>query len=97
VSSDQITHIYEDKQQHIWIGTHFGLNCYNTVTNRFTVYTMRDGLPGNIIYGITEDDKGNLWLSTNNGICRFNPATKACKKFSVADGCNQMNSLESRR
>ena len=86
VSSDQITHIYEDKQQHIWIGTHFGLNCYNTVTNRFSVYTMRDGLPGNIIYGITEDSKGNLWLSTNNGICRFNPATKACKKFSVADG-----------
>jgi signal transduction histidine kinase/CheY-like chemotaxis protein/streptogramin lyase len=86
ISSDQITHIYEDKQQQIWIGTHFGLNCYNTATNKFTVYTMSDGLPGNIIDGITEDGKGNLWLSTNNGICRFNPATKTCKKFSTADG-----------
>jgi signal transduction histidine kinase/CheY-like chemotaxis protein/ligand-binding sensor domain-containing protein len=86
VSSDQITHIYEDKFKNIWIGTQFGLNCYNPFTNRFTVYTMSEGLPGNIINGITEDGKGNLWLSTNNGICRFNPITKACKKFSVADG-----------
>ena len=86
VSNDQINHIYEDKLKNIWIGTHFGLNCYNAATNQFTVYTMRDGLPGNIIYGITEDSKSNLWLSTNNGICRFNLVTKACKKYSTADG-----------
>lgn len=86
ISSDQITFIYEDGFKNIWIGTHFGLNCYTPATNRFTVYTMDNGLPGNIIYGITEDGKSNLWLSTNNGICRFNPITKACKKFSTADG-----------
>ncbi|OQP64445.1 hypothetical protein A3860_20980 [Niastella vici] len=86
ISSDQITYIYEDRYKNVWIGTHFGLNCYTPSTNQFTVYTMRDGLPGNIIEGIAEDNKGNLWLSTNYGICRFNPITRACKKFSVADG-----------
>jgi signal transduction histidine kinase/ligand-binding sensor domain-containing protein/DNA-binding response OmpR family regulator len=85
LSNNQITYIHEDKHQNIWIGSHYGLNCYNPITNRFTVYTMRDGLPGNIIYGIAED-KGNLWISTNNGICRFNPVTRACKNFSASDG-----------
>jgi signal transduction histidine kinase/CheY-like chemotaxis protein/ligand-binding sensor domain-containing protein len=86
LSNDQVTHLYEDKQYNVWIGTRYGLNCYNPTTNRFTIYTIRDGLAGNIIFGITEDNKGNLWLSTNNGICKFNPVTKACKNFSVADG-----------
>lgn len=86
ISSDQITYIHEDKYKNIWIGTQFGLNCYNPTTNRFTLYTMREGLPGNIIFGIAEDGKGNLWLSTNYGICRFNPITGDCKKFTIADG-----------
>ncbi len=86
ISSDQITYIYEDRYKNIWIGTQYGLNRYNPATNGFILYTMRDGLPGNIIFGIAEDDNGNLWLSTNHGICRFNPVTRNCKKFTVADG-----------
>ena len=87
LSNDQVTYIYEDKiQRYVWIGTHFGLNRYDPATNRFTIYTMRDGLPGDIIFGIAEDKKGNLWLSTNHGICRFNPLTKACTNYTAADG-----------
>jgi len=86
LSDDHINYLYQDQAGNILIGTNGGLNCFNPNTNQFTVYTMRNGLPGNIVFGIAEDNKSNLWLSTNNGLCRFNPFTRACKNFSAADG-----------
>jgi signal transduction histidine kinase len=35
------------------------------------VYTVRDGLPGNNVNGITEDGMGQLWFATNGGAARF--------------------------
>ena len=63
-----------------------GLNSLDRKTNTFTVYTTKDGLPNNTIFGILEDNNKNLWISTNKGISRFNPATKTFKNFGIADG-----------
>ena len=56
----------------MWIGTEGGgLNEFDIKTELFSVYTVKDGLPGNTIYGILDDDQGNLWLSTNKGLSKF--------------------------
>ena len=33
--------------------------------------TTANGLPSNIITGITKDDKGFIWISTNKGFCKW--------------------------
>jgi signal transduction histidine kinase/ligand-binding sensor domain-containing protein/AraC-like DNA-binding protein len=63
--------IFEDSKRHIWLGTSTGLNLYNEADSVFTIYTVSDGLPSDVINAVLEDDEGNLWLSTNNGIAKF--------------------------
>jgi len=77
--------IAEDKEGRIWVGTSNGLHL---VTDKKYVkrYTVKNGLPNNIVNGILEDDKGNLWLSTTEGISKFNPATETFKNFDINDG-----------
>ena len=76
-----------DKSGNTWIGTEGGgLNKFNLENESFTIYTMEDGLPNNVIWGILLDEKGNLWISTNNGLSRFNPETESFFNYDRSDG-----------
>lgn len=91
LQSNVIYSIYEDHKNQIWIGTlQGGLSKYNEETQLFETYRVKDGLPGDNVFGILEDDNGNLWLSTNSGISKFNPETKAFKNFTTQDGLLDM-------
>jgi len=79
--------ILEDHLDELWIGTGGnGLLEFDREKETFTCYTMKDGLPNNMIYGILPDDQGNLWLSTNKGISRFNPSNRTFKNYELRDG-----------
>lgn len=85
--SDDIYCIYEDMKGRIWVGTYGGgLNMLNDDYQTFTRYTVEDGLPGHIVYGILEDNSGFLWISTNNGLTRFDPAKSLFRNFDSDDG-----------
>ncbi|MCF8379796.1 MAG: response regulator [Bacteroidales bacterium] len=87
LSSDDIYCIQEDKNNRIWIGTYGGgLNYFEEESEHFYSYTVADGLPGNIIYGILEDNNGFLWISTNNGLTRFDPKENVFRNFDSKDG-----------
>jgi signal transduction histidine kinase/ligand-binding sensor domain-containing protein len=86
ISNNSLNSILEDINKNLWIGTMTGLNQYNKKNNRFTVYTIANGLPGDYIFGVLEDGKKNIWVSTNKGISCFNPLTKVFKNFGLADG-----------
>jgi ligand-binding sensor domain-containing protein/signal transduction histidine kinase len=74
-------------QQYLWIGTNGGgLNRFEFQTGAVTRFTVKDGLPNDVVYGILSDSDGNLWISTNNGLCRFNPEKRSFKKYEVRDG-----------
>jgi ligand-binding sensor domain-containing protein/two-component sensor histidine kinase len=83
---------YDAGKGKMWIGTEGGgLNEFDEKTELFSTYTVKDGLPGNTIYGIIDDDRGNLWLSTNKGLCKFTPPSlkndKAiCRNYNLSDG-----------
>lgn len=51
-------------------------------------YTVKNGLPSNIVYGILEDKRGHLWLSTTNGLSRFNPEKEEFINYNIGDGLN---------
>lgn len=70
----------------IWIATRKGLYSYDERENDISRYSMRDGLPSDIISGIEEDSHGRLWISTSNGLSCFNPFTGTFRNYTVADG-----------
>lgn len=63
---------YNIQSKILWIGTNGnGLKKLNTKTLKTTTYTIKDGLPNNVIYAIIKDSNDNLWLSSNRGITMF--------------------------
>jgi len=61
-----------DKAGNLWFATTLaGLYRYDAVSDRFTNFTMKDGLPTNNISSVFEDKAGNLWINTDKGVCRY--------------------------
>lgn len=97
LSNHTVFSIYADKSGVLWVGTYGGGLCRMEGDDpgqaTFKCFTVRDGLPNNVIHGILEDDFGNLWLSTNQGLSRFNPKTEEFRNYNSDDGLqsNQFN------
>jgi class 3 adenylate cyclase/ligand-binding sensor domain-containing protein/ActR/RegA family two-component response regulator len=76
-----------DPQNILWIGTNGGgLNRLDIRNGKFKFWTMRQGLPNDVVYGVLSDDLGYLWMSTNKGIARFDPRTNTFRNFNAGDG-----------
>lgn len=87
LSSNLITHIFEDKNRTIWIGTEGGgLNKYNFTNDNFDIINKKDGLPSDVIYGIEEDYSGSLWISTNQGLVQYELERGAIHVYDESDG-----------
>jgi two-component sensor histidine kinase len=90
ISSDLIFSLCPDPSQpkkYLWIGTGgSGLNRMDMETGRCFSYTIKDGLPNNVIYGILPDDDGSLWLSTNKGLSCLTQQNKSFRNFDYKDG-----------
>ncbi|MEO5684700.1 MAG: two-component regulator propeller domain-containing protein [Chitinophagaceae bacterium] len=86
ISGNSVLAIYKDIKDNLWISTMTGLNYLDTKTERFTVYTIANGLPSNAVFGMLEDDKNNLWVSTNKGLSVLNMPTGKFKNYGIADG-----------
>ncbi len=73
--------------KYLWIGTNGGgLNRMDITTGKCTRYTIKNGLPNDVIYGILPDNVNNLWMSTNKGLSCFNPVKQTFKNYEEKDG-----------
>jgi signal transduction histidine kinase/ligand-binding sensor domain-containing protein len=86
LSDNQVNSVYFDHSGAMWVGTQNGLNKVDPKIGTITVYTRRDGLPGNTIARVMEDNHGDLWISTNNGLARLNPQRGTFRSYSTSDG-----------
>lgn len=87
INSYFIHSFYEDKKGNFWIATNGGgLNLFDRDKESFKHYTVKDGLPNNVVYGILEDKRGNLWLSTNKGLSMFNPVQETFVNYDKSNG-----------
>ncbi|WP_109436351.1 two-component regulator propeller domain-containing protein [Aquimarina sp. AU119] len=87
INSYFIYSFYEDKKGNFWIATNGGgLNLFDRDKESFKHYTVKDGLPNNVVYGILEDKRGNLWISTNKGLSMFNPTQETFVNYDKSNG-----------
>ncbi|MBI4850507.1 MAG: protein kinase [Acidobacteria bacterium] len=82
IKNNRINAICEDSLGQIWVGTGIGLICYNK--GKFTSYTTKDGLPGDLIYSVFIDKEKNLWIGTNQGLACWKDNKFAV--YSIKDG-----------
>jgi len=103
LGNNSVISIHEDRGGRFWIGTiGGGLDKFDREHEQFIHYTIKDGLPGNTVFGILEEDVspdgapnwegGNLWLATTWGLSRFNPRKETFRNYDVSDGL-QSNSF----
>jgi ligand-binding sensor domain-containing protein/serine phosphatase RsbU (regulator of sigma subunit) len=78
--------LFEDNTGILWIGTRNGLDKFNPSSKTFDHFTVREGLPSNIIMAIQEDEDEELLISTKNGVSRFNKKTKKFINYDLSDG-----------
>jgi len=87
ISHNYIMSIYESNSGDFWVGTYGGgLNLFDRETGKFIRYTVKDGLPNDMIVGILEDEQNNLWLATSKGLSKFNLKTEAFRNYDYHDG-----------
>ena len=64
---NRIRHIYEDKEQQLWIATDGSINRYDYGKQQFVHYTIIDSTGtynSNWAYHLFEDNQGKLWVAT---------------------------------
>ena len=87
LSSNSILCAHDDPFQpkkYLWLGTKGGgLNKFEKKSGKCNSFTVDDGLPNNVVYGILPDDFGNLWLSTNYGLSQFNIKNQYFRNFTA--------------
>ena len=77
-----LTVLYEDSNNHIWIGSeNGGLNMYSYKTNEVFTYTTDSGagknITSNAISDVCEREKGEIFIGTlNDGLNKFDWATQ---------------------
>ncbi len=93
--------IYPDSEGLLWVGAYTGLTRLDTGSGTWKHFTVKDGLPNNMIYGILEEPPavpgkgGNLWISSNKGLSCFIRSRGRFKNYDRGDGLpgNEFNSL----
>lgn len=76
--NNQINTFYRDSKGLIWIGTSYGLSCWDGYQFRnFTVNPADSVFTNHRIADIQEDGSGNLWIQNNIGFVIYNPGKES--------------------
>ena len=67
----------------VWAGT-WGGGVARFDGTKWTNFTVKDGLAGNIVYSVARDPSGALWFGTNKGVSRYDG--KSFRNFTRQDG-----------
>ena len=73
MASNRFGSMYKDQRGDLWLTTEAGgVTRYHNGT--FRTFGQREGVPGNIVLGLTGDDTGHVWILTSEAIAEWNEA-----------------------
>lgn len=82
--------IYQDKEGFIWLATMgSGAFRYNPISMELKQFLMGtgEGLPTNLLNGVSEDQEGQIWFSTDrSGICSYHKNENHFRTYSIKEG-----------
>ncbi len=88
LSGGNVTAMFEDSRNSLWVGTEQGLNRYNTTTSTFTHfrYVDRAGAraAGSAVNCIYEDHEGSVWFGTDSGLKKYDFAQGAFGSYDAS-------------
>lgn len=86
-TDNSVTDFLFEGDQVVWLATFGGgLKRLDRQSGQIKSYRRAQGLPSDILYAIRRDKAGMLWFSTSDGLVQFNPRTERSVVFTVADG-----------
>ena len=71
LSSGAVRSITEDKEGRMYFATDKGINRFDVEKNEWTLFSSKNGLAGDLTYGVLTDSKGFVWAATNAGLSRI--------------------------
>jgi diguanylate cyclase (GGDEF)-like protein len=80
LASDDITSLYEDNLQKLWIGTSKGLFLFNDFSNNFSAVPLSNDEKEPIIFHLSQDANNNYWVGTGDGVFVLNKELKVIWK-----------------
>lgn len=86
LSNNNVSSIFKDLFQNIWVGTKEGLNLFRKGTDTAIFFSKKDGLPDDGIRSISEDLDGNVWIGTNHGLSKYSRKENKFYSFTTKDG-----------
>jgi ligand-binding sensor domain-containing protein/signal transduction histidine kinase len=82
--------IKEDSYSKLWLGGESGLQSFDPITERFTIYEHNPGDPHTVsdhrVTSVFFDHLGVMWLGTQNGLDRFDPRSGTTKVYYETNG-----------
>ena len=85
--TDKVLCILEDSPGNFWVGTQGGgLLFVNTQNGIKKKYKSAEGLPSDVICGLTKDNMGNLWVGTSRGLAQYVKTSNFFTVYTKADG-----------
>ena len=80
--NNEVSFIAEDKDGAMWFGTSTGLIRYQKEGSR--LFTVKDGLPSDVVTSYLLTRSGELWIGTNSGVARL--GNGSFRAFTETDG-----------
>jgi signal transduction histidine kinase/ligand-binding sensor domain-containing protein/CheY-like chemotaxis protein/AraC-like DNA-binding protein len=89
-----------DSRGNVWFGTFGGglIECKNYrlgESPQLKGYDTRSGFHTDIVLSLIEDGQHKLWLTSENVLARFDPESGDCDRYSLANGLDAGDFLES--
>jgi len=89
LSHPEVSEIFKDSEQNIWVGTGDGLNLWDDINQQFIAFksdNKADSLLGKIIQDVHQSRNGNIWIATQKGLNLYIPETNKFKHFNRENG-----------
>ena len=73
VSHNNITEIFYDSRQLLWVASREGLQVYDPSRDKIHVINLHNDLSPSYVLGIQEDKNGDMWIAEGSELIHINP------------------------